>query len=58
MRSPVRNAPLSRCSRTQCTCQWSPGHGEPYQAATRCEQDAFYETELEREPFGDEFEVY
>ena len=23
----------------QCTCQWSPGCGEPYRGWTRCEQD-------------------
>lgn len=28
---------------TQCTCQWSPGRGEPYRGSTRCEQDAFYD---------------
>jgi hypothetical protein len=24
---------------TQCTCQWSPGSGEPYRQPNRCEQE-------------------
>ena len=32
----------------QCTCQWSPGYGDPYKGATRCEQDEFYEDDFDR----------
>lgn len=27
----------------QCTCQWSPGYGEPYRGASRCVEDDEYD---------------
>lgn len=44
---------------SQCTCQWSPGHGEPYRGLTRCEQDEVYDPDdplgcCARHTWGDE----
>jgi hypothetical protein len=49
---------------SQCTCQWTPGRGVPYQGFTRCEQDDATVDEFEddtplgccpRNTWGDEF---
>lgn len=36
----------------QCTCQWSPGCGEPFCMSRRCEQDELYESDELDDPAG------
>lgn len=36
---------------SQCTCQWSPGRGEPYRKSNRCEQEEIYD---ERNDYPDD----
>jgi hypothetical protein len=38
---------------TQCTCQWSPGHDEPYRGASRCEQELIHEDDDPDDHFGE-----